>query len=122
MKTKKIILTKELPCNPVGTKLHVYEIRDGRGLVVSVQIGKDITTIPLSKLEGWYEWVRYKPEVGEAYYYINGRGVVSKDVWGNNSFDRDLHTINNIFPCTDDGKAEAEAMVEKMIQLLKGER
>ena len=99
------------------TEFNTFELSDGSGLAINIALGRRIVTVPLSEIEGMYEVVRFKPEEGESFLYINAYG----DIRLNGGGDRDNVLINrlNCFSPTDEGRKQAEAKAEQIRAIFK---
>lgn len=58
---------------------------------------------------------RWKPEVGDRYWFINSYGQAAHEIWNNNRIDNDRYEIGNLFKT----KAEANSAIEKLKVIAK---
>lgn len=75
----------------------------------------------LKKLEEKVPQGRWKPKTDEKYYFVNDSGDIVYVLWDNDKNDIFRYQISNCFPVTKEGKKQAEAYRQKLIDLGKGE-
>jgi hypothetical protein len=119
----KIRITREFPWAKVGEEFDVR--RDGCKLAGFIFVGPDDGRqhkFYLSELEGWFEVVRWCPEKGQGYSYVNENGYVVQAIWDGGKTDENRYVVRNFFPNTGDGLERADTVAKKIRQIFKEER
>ena len=53
---------------------------------------------------------RWKPEVGEIYFYISSHGTIERYTWKDSTFDNNRYEIGNCFPTEEATEFEIERL------------
>lgn len=116
-----MLLRKDLPGAPAGTKVEMTEGRR-HSMVTSYEHGPDIPCcyIPNNELSEWVGDDVWRPEEGKQYFYIGVSGdVIHEKNWGRTSFDRVLLDFGNVFPNPESALA-ARDRIREVLKSMKG--
>lgn len=114
---KRYKLKKDTPAFKAGTKCYIEEAGNMvpcRGISYVIVHKYQLEKNP-NILTDWFEEAnestRWKPELGQKYYYLDSNGLVYDNIWADDSIDSIRFEIGNCF------KTEEEA--ERVVEYLK---
>ena len=116
---KKYKLVKDLPAFKAGTECYIEEAGNMvpcRGISYTI-VHKDQLENNPNILTDWFEEIkeqtRWRPGLGQKYYFVDSDGIVNNILWADDSIDNGRFEIGNCF------KTEEEAeQVEEYLKAL----
>ena len=113
---KRYKLKKDTPAFKAGTECYIEETGNMvpcRGISYTI-VHKDQLEKNPNIMTDWFEEIkesnRWKPELGQKYYFAASDGIVNNNLWADDSIDNGRFEIGNCFQTKD----EAERVVEKL--------
>ena len=113
---KRYKLKKDTPAFKAGTECYIEEAGNMvpcRGISYTI-VHKDQLEKNPNILTDWFEEIeestRWKPELGQKYYFAASDGIVNNNLWADDSIDNGRFEIGNCF----ESREEAEKAVERL--------
>ena len=122
---KRYKLKRDTPAFKAGTECYIEEtghMVPCRGISYTI-VHKDQLEKNPNILTDWFEEIkestRWKPEIGQKYYFLDSDGSVNVDEWCDLSIDRNRFNLGNCFQTEE----EAERTVEylKALSVVRGD-
>jgi hypothetical protein len=122
---KRYKLKRDTPAFKAGTECYIEEAGNMvpcRGISYTI-VHKDQLEKNPNILTDWFEEIeestRWKPELGQKYYFLDSNGFVYNSIWSDDSIDSNRSGISNCFQT----KEEAERAVEylKALAVVRGD-
>lgn len=122
---KRYKLKKDTPAFKAGTECYIEEAGNMvpcRGISYTI-VHKDQLEKNPNILDEWFEGInestRWKPEMGQKYYFLDGGGFAYDNRWDDDSVDNGRFEIGNCFQT----KEETERVVEylKALSVVRGD-
>lgn len=122
---KRYKLKRDLPAFKAGTKCYIEEAGNMvpcRGISYTI-VHKDQLEKNPNILTDWFEEIeeqtRWKPELGQRYYFLDSKGSPYGNIWADDPIDSNRSEISNCFQT----KEEAERAVEylKALAVVRGD-
>ena len=122
---KRDKLKKDTPAFKAGTECYIEEAGNMvpcRGISYTI-VHKDQLEKNPNILTDWFEEIeeqtRWKPELGQRYYFLDSKGSPYGNIWADDSIDSNRSEISNCFQT----KEEAEQAVEylKALAVVRGD-
>ena len=122
---KRYKLKKDTPAFKAGTECYIEEAGNMvpcRGISYTI-VHKDQLEKNPSILTEWFEEVkestRWKPELGQKYYFAASDGIVNNNLWADDSIDNGRFEISNCFQTDEEAERVKEYL--KALAVVRGD-